>query len=58
MAACFCNALNKHKCCLTECQDYRPGRGGCYPCNTFRNQDVCLRTGQTRAERARGGDRG
>jgi hypothetical protein len=50
MAACLCNVKNKNVCCVT-CADQRPGRGGCYPCNCWRNTEPCLQTDQTRAQK-------
>ena len=55
---CFCNAHSTPRCCIIECDEPRSGRGGCFPCNAFRNTDTCLQTGQNRAERRRGASGG
>lgn len=48
---CLCNAKNIPLCCVAECEDQRPGRGGCYPCNCWRNTDTCLQTAETRVQK-------
>jgi hypothetical protein len=49
---CICNAYQgKAICCVTDCQNQRPGRGGCYPCNCWRNTSLCLHTEQTRTQK-------